>query len=166
MTDLRTHSDTEILAEGVEELEDIYNNIEGMFVFAAYKEKEEVLILTRDRFGQKPIYYSSNKNFTAFSTELTALRYAWEGKWEIDECTAATYMKYRHIQAPKTGIKKASKVETGQTIRIDKSGNLFKDRYYFTEFKSTLPCNLTSKGTDRLIKNHPTKIIKELIKKA
>ena len=54
------NSDTETLIELIEKkgLSSSLKLIEGMFAFALWDQKEKTLSLIRDRFGEKPLYYS------------------------------------------------------------------------------------------------------------
>lgn len=69
----RTNSDTEVivnafLAWGDEAI----NHFNGMFAFALYDKQEGTLLLARDRFGVKPLYfYKSNEIFSFASTSAT-----------------------------------------------------------------------------------------------
>ena len=70
----QTNSDTRYLFEFLSQNHpnDIYK-INGMFAFAYFNEKR-TLMLSRDRFGIKPLYYSKNKNFDIiFSSEIKPL---------------------------------------------------------------------------------------------
>ena len=144
----RTKSDTEVLAEAIEMLEeDVFYNIEGMFAFGAYNEEIHELTLARDRFGQKPLYFISNAKFTAFASELRALKHVSGGNWQADdESTAAVHAQHRYIHAPKTAIKGVLKLEPSQVITIKPDGSKSKDRFFFPECKPTLPCNLRPKN--------------------
>ena len=71
----QTNSDTRYLFEFLSQNHpnDIYK-INGMFAFAYFNRKKRTLMLSRDRFGIKPLYYSKNKNFDIiFSSEIKPL---------------------------------------------------------------------------------------------
>jgi asparagine synthase (glutamine-hydrolysing) len=68
------HSDTEVLPHLYEEEgSDFVNKLRGMFALAIYDTRSRRLILTRDRFGIKPLFYAPGKNQLAFASEIRAL---------------------------------------------------------------------------------------------
>lgn len=67
-------SDTEVLLALFDlKKEKCLNELDGMFSFAIWDEKEKTLFCTRDRFGEKPFYYHLNENYFAFASEMKAL---------------------------------------------------------------------------------------------
>jgi asparagine synthase (glutamine-hydrolysing) len=69
------HSDTEVilqayLAWGIEGMHRRFN---GMWAFALYDMERKRLLLSRDRFGEKPLYYTDQSGTFAFASEVTAL---------------------------------------------------------------------------------------------
>src|SRR2546430_10738661 len=68
------HSDTEVLVHGYEEWgEELPGRLNGMFAFAIYDRVRKRLFLARDRFGEKPLFYATGRNFFGFASELQAL---------------------------------------------------------------------------------------------
>ena len=70
----KTNSDTEVILAAY----DFYKErcvlfFDGMFAFAIWDEKEQQLYAARDRFGEKPFYYYSEKNVFVFGSEMKAL---------------------------------------------------------------------------------------------
>ena len=55
----RTNSDTEVLLQSYILFgEKCLDYLDGMWSFAIYDRKKQVLFLSRDRFAEKPLYYS------------------------------------------------------------------------------------------------------------
>lgn len=68
-----TESDTELILHAYEEWgEQCVERFEGMWAFAIYDTLQQKMFLSRDRFGIKPLYYSTNTEFV-FASELKAL---------------------------------------------------------------------------------------------
>lgn len=72
---LRTNSDTEVILEGWRIWgERILDRLRGMFAFAIYDKRDDRLVLARDHFGIKPLFYTFLVDGTlAFASELKAL---------------------------------------------------------------------------------------------
>ena len=67
-------SDTEVVLRSyIQWKGDYLDKIEGMFAIAIWDPRERELLLSRDRFGQKPLYYIYTKELFAFSSEASAL---------------------------------------------------------------------------------------------
>ncbi len=70
----RTHSDTEVLVHLYEELgEDMTRPLRGMFAFCILDTRKRTLLLARDHFGQKPLYWTKRDGRFAFASELKCL---------------------------------------------------------------------------------------------
>lgn len=96
------HSDTEVVLAayafyGVECLQ----HFDGMFAFAIWDTKEQVLFCARDRFGEKPFYYSynSDEQQLIFASELKALWAAGLPK-EMDNTMLLNYISLGWVQNP------------------------------------------------------------------
>jgi asparagine synthase (glutamine-hydrolysing) len=70
----KTSSDTEVLmALYHDKRENCLHDLDGMFAFAVYDQVKETLFCARDRFGEKPFYYSLHNNAFYFASEMKAL---------------------------------------------------------------------------------------------
>ncbi len=68
------HSDTEVLIHGYKMWGTaLLGRLNGMFAFAAYDRRAGILLLARDRFGEKPLFWSRNEHCFAFASEIPAL---------------------------------------------------------------------------------------------
>ena len=69
-----TKSDTEVLLAGVMIYgEKFINRLNGMFAFCIVNHREQSILLGRDRFGQKPLFYCSFGNNFYFASEIKSL---------------------------------------------------------------------------------------------
>ncbi len=67
----RTSSDTEVLMQAIETVGwDALEKLEGMWAFAFYDEVSKSLVLSRDRFGEKPLYVFEDETGLYFGSEI------------------------------------------------------------------------------------------------
>ncbi len=70
----KTDADTEVLVHGYEEYGiDFINQLNGIFAFALYDTKSKKLILARDHFGIKPLFYWYDNETFIFASEIKAI---------------------------------------------------------------------------------------------
>lgn len=88
-----TDGDTEVLAHALLEWgEKGLDKLEGMWAFAWYDEQNRSLLLSRDRFGEKPLYLWRRNNGLYFSSEIKGLA-ALSGQWpEVNENHLIRYL--------------------------------------------------------------------------
>ncbi len=93
--------DTEVLLAAIQiwGLEKTLTLIRGMYAFAVWDRKEQVLSLVRDRMGEKPLYYGFNKGDFVFSSELAPIKY-FCNNLEINQNSLSLFFRYRYIPYP------------------------------------------------------------------
>jgi len=115
------HSDTETLVTAFSQwgIEKTLSQLVGMFAIAVWDSKEKKLILIRDRFGEKPLYYGWNNNVFLFGSELKALRKYKEFNNQIDRGVLSLYMQYMCVPNPYSIFENVYKLEPGCILKID-----------------------------------------------
>ena len=81
----RTNSDTEVIIHGYKQWGDeVLNRLNGMFGLAIWDVRKRRLLVARDPFGIKLIYYRIDGNSLYFGSEMRPIRAAMQGRAEID----------------------------------------------------------------------------------
>lgn len=94
----RSQSDTEVILAAYDHWkENCLQQFDGMFAFAIWDEKEQVLFAARDRFGEKPFYYFEDEKHFIFASEMKALWAAGVPK-DIDDKMLLNYITLGHVQ--------------------------------------------------------------------
>src|SRR5690606_7314893 len=131
-----TQSDTEVLLYGlIHDGSDFIEKLNGFFAFGFFDKEENSLIVARDRYGIKPLYYQHSADRFIFSSSLTSLMKGIENP-EICLANLATYLQLSYSPAPATILKNAFKLMPGTYVKLDKHG-MNETRYY--ELPSTAP---------------------------
>jgi asparagine synthase (glutamine-hydrolysing) len=88
-----------------------------MFAFALWDRRERTLLLARDRFGEKPLYYGSAGGTFLFASELKSLRVHPAFRGEIDRDAVACYLRFNCIPAPYSIYRNIHKLLPGTVLR-------------------------------------------------
>jgi asparagine synthase (glutamine-hydrolysing) len=108
----RTHGDTEVLLHLYEEHGDAFvARLRGMFAIAIWDARRRRLLLARDRFGIKPLYYRRADGELSFASELRALP-----RGEIDLDALESFLAFNSIPAPQTIFRDVRKLPAGHTL--------------------------------------------------
>lgn len=128
--DFRSRSDTELLISMLNLLgEDALAHLNGMFAFAWLRPSGD-LLLVRDRFGVKPLYFSSVDGVFYFSSEIKPLLSLQE-KVKLDEECLRIFLEKRATDfAGKSGYEGISAVMPGHTIRVSSWGAFTTAKWY------------------------------------
>jgi asparagine synthase (glutamine-hydrolysing) len=112
-----TQSDTEVLVHLYEEHgPGFVDRLRGMFAIALWDGRERRLVLARDRFGIKPLYYSSARGSLSFGSELKALIRQPGFSREIDLEALDAYLAFMFVPSPLTIFKDARKLPPGSLL--------------------------------------------------
>jgi asparagine synthase (glutamine-hydrolysing) len=117
---LQTRTDTEVLVHLYEEYGDrLTHALEGMYAFAIWDGRERRLLLGRDRFGEKPLFYSVQGREVLFASELTALLSALSPAPDLDPAAVADYFADGYVSGPATIFDRIAQLPPGSTLSWD-----------------------------------------------
>ena len=116
----RGHSDTEVMLEAIRQwgLEAALARFNGMFAVALWDRAERTLFLTRDRLGEKPLYYGWMGRTFLFGSELKALRTHPDFRSEINRDALTLLLRYNCIPAPYSIYQNIYKLPPGTILRV------------------------------------------------
>ena len=128
----RTRSDTEVIVHGYEEWGlDLMPRLRGMFAFAVWDGAARRLLLARDRFGVKPLYYHRDRGGRLiFASEIKALFVDPSVPRALNEPRLAEYLTYRSVAGEETLFADIREVEPGTVMVLD--GDRVEKRRYWT----------------------------------
>jgi asparagine synthase (glutamine-hydrolysing) len=113
----RTSGDTEAILHLYEEHGDAFaERLRGMFAVAIWDARRRRLVLARDRFGIKPLYYRATREGLEFASELRALP-----RGEIDLDALEAFLAFNSIPAPLTIFRETRKLPPGHLLCWDAS---------------------------------------------
>ena len=139
-----------------------FNYFDGMWAIAIYDIKEKKCYLSRDYIGQKPLYYTVNKNYLLFSSQLKGILVDKKIKKRIKELSLKKYFSYSHIPAPLTIYEDIYQLEPGSFLEIDVKTLNIKKKIYWNIldgadnnlFFKNINENLFLNQFDNIIENH------------
>ena len=118
------HSDTEVIVHAYEQWGvagfDLFN---GIFAFGLMDLKNRKVVLARDHFGVKPLYYSFQKGRLLFSSEIKAILACRQVDRELDRDALDAYLSFRYVPSPLTMFRDVFKIEAGGYLEFDLAAN-------------------------------------------
>lgn len=130
----KTRSDTESLAHGYDAwgIDGLLARVDGMYGLAIYDRQNRLLHLARDRFGEKPLFFSEQEGRFCYGSTLTAVAaMPWVGS-EIDRIALDRYLALHFSYGDRTILRDVRRVLPGQrvTVSVDQATIVEAETYY------------------------------------
>jgi asparagine synthase (glutamine-hydrolysing) len=130
-TQFTTQSDTEVVLEawrawGPKALA----RFRGMFAFGLVDEKTGDLVLARDPFGIKPLYFLPRRQGVVFASELKALMVAIGSELRIEPGALLASILYYWLPEQRCAIQDVRKLPAGSWLHVSPSGRLTVQKYW------------------------------------
>src|SRR5690606_6767109 len=126
----RTNSDVECVVHAYEEYgEKCFSELRGMFAIALWDERNRTLLLARDRFGKKPLFYSLTPRGIVFASELKSLLEVPGLGLELDRSVIPEYMMLGYVPTPRSIFGNVRKLEPAH-YRAFRQGTVTVERYW------------------------------------
>jgi asparagine synthase (glutamine-hydrolysing) len=128
----RSKSDIEVVAHLWEEYGDrTPGMLRGMFAIAVWDKRTRTLMLARDRYGEKSIYWTFGRHGLAFASELPALLELDGVGHEVDLVALDAYLALQYVPHPSTIFTDIKKLPPGHMVVV-RPGQAPEPRPYFT----------------------------------
>jgi asparagine synthase (glutamine-hydrolysing) len=119
---LKTKSDTEVIVHLYEEYgERCVEKLRGMFAFAIWDNRRQILLLARDRIGIKPLYYHLTENSLVFGSEIKALFADSDVKRTVDLSMIDRFLSFYFVPGEETLFKGVRKLAPGNYMVVEGS---------------------------------------------
>ena len=154
-----TQTDTEVLVHGYEEWGvDLLSRLRGMFSFCIYDIEKKELLIARDHFGIKPLYYYKGENCLLFGSEIKSFLEYPEFKKELNKEMIGAYLTFSFTPGTNTFFKNVYKVTPGHYLKVNVENLEFEDNEYFK-----LSFTNTDKSYEEVV-DDISKIMKDSVK--
>ena len=134
----KSSGDTEVILRSyIEWGEDCVARLQGMFAFAIWDDKKQIMLMARDRSGIKPLYYSQTAQRLLFASNTQAIIHADDNIDTSIDTTALHNLFSLHavVPAPRTVINGIRKVKPAHYLLIDAKGKVTEKRYWSLKAK-------------------------------
>lgn len=114
---LSSGTDTEVLVHLYEDYGDaLVHALEGMFAFAIWDTRERRLLVARDRFGEKPLFYHESGDRLTFASELTSLLEGAPIPRELDPEAVDAYFVFGYVPGPRAIVPGVRQLPPGHQL--------------------------------------------------
>lgn len=113
----RTRSDTEVVVHGYEQWgHDVFSRLDGMFGIAIWDTRRRVLVMGRDRFGEKPLFYCVDQGRLLFASELKSLLQVPGFEPDIAPEAVRGYVCFGYVPSPGSIFQGVNKLPPGHYL--------------------------------------------------
>ena len=129
------HSDTEVLVHGWEEWgSDLFRRLNGMFGLAIWSDRDRTLVLARDRYGIKPVYYATLADGSlVFGSEIRSIIASGLISGAPSALGVREYLAFQNVWGDRTMFEDVRLLEPGCSL-IWRDGKVVASRYWDIEF--------------------------------
>jgi asparagine synthase (glutamine-hydrolysing) len=146
----RSQSDTEVLPHLYEEYADeMVQHLNGMFAFALWDSRRSRLLVARDRFGEKPLYWAVFENTLLFASEPKVLLAHPEVKSSLNLQALRQYLSFDYVPAPLTIYQGINKLPAAHTLTLE-DGKIETRSYWCLSYETKQPAPTETEAAEHL----------------
>jgi asparagine synthase (glutamine-hydrolysing) len=121
----RSQSDTEVLLQALIKWgEEALAKLKGMYAFGFWDGLKRELVLARDPFGIKPLYYSERPGVFIFGSEVKVIQASRLGDFTLDRNAVGSFLTYGAVIEPLTIINEIKELPPGSLLRVRQKGEI------------------------------------------
>ena len=159
----RTNCDTEVIIHGYKQWGDeVLNRLNGMFGLAIWDVRRQRLVVARDAFGIKLIYFRVDGDRIYFGSEMRAVCATMQEKPDIDPTSLNLFLRYRYTPSPYTILKGVQKLAPGTKLTVQ-NGEYEVSRWYNFKPESFAPAKSPEEAKEELLSIYKNVIRRQLI---
>jgi asparagine synthase (glutamine-hydrolysing) len=147
----RSASDTEVLPHLYEEYGNrMVEHLNGMFAFALWDSKLKRLILARDRFGEKPLYWGVFEKTLIFASEPKVLLSHPSVSSSLNFQALRQYLSFDYIPAPLSIYEGVNKLPAAHMLTLE-DGQIQTERYWSLSYRKKQPLPTETEAARHLV---------------
>jgi asparagine synthase (glutamine-hydrolysing) len=159
----RTKSDTEVIVHGYKQWGDeVLNRLNGMFGLGIWDVRKKRLVLARDAFGIKLLYYRVDGDSLHFGSEIRAVRATMPGSAEIDPTSLNLFLRYRYTPSPQTIFQGVHKLAPGSKLVVE-NGSFQVSQWYKFNPTHFAPPKSVGEATEELLALYKQAVRRQLM---
>jgi len=159
----RTNSDTEVIVQGYKQWgDDVLNRMNGMFGLAVWDVEKQRLLLARDPFGIKLVYYKIDEGRLYFGSEVRAVLQGTQEKTQADSVSLNLFLRYRYTPSPYTIFKGIRKLSPGSKLVVER-GTCRVSRWYRSQPAPFVPVKSDAEAREELLNLYKKAVQRHLI---
>lgn len=137
----RSQTDTEVLLYALEEWEEgALERLNGMFAFALWDREKRELLLARDRYGIKPLYYTLRGGTLLFGSEVKAMRQHPAFTTELDPQALLEYFTFQNLFTDRTLFRGVKLLPAGTSLRLRAGMERLPEPARYWDYAFREPC--------------------------
>jgi asparagine synthase (glutamine-hydrolysing) len=118
----RTHTDTEVIVHLYEDVgEKVFEQLDGMFAIAIWDSKKKKIVLGRDKFGEKPLFWYYRDGLFAFASESKALFKHPDISPSLNHVSMLKYLVYEYVPGEESMFQDIHKLAPGNYLVYEKN---------------------------------------------
>ena len=114
-----------------------FKELRGMYAFAIYDEEKDEIVISRDEFGIKPLYFAVFDQGLIFCSELNSLKNVTPNLPSLNINKVVEQLQYQYCTGNKTIYRRLNRVRPGETLII-KNGKIKESKFRKLEVKRNI----------------------------